>query len=353
MSKIKYVGMDVHKATITVIVVDEKGKIIFQAVIQTTAAAIRALIKGLGGIIHVTFEEGTQAGWLYDLLSPLVAEVIVCDPRYNRKRYASSKNDRLDAHHLAELLRTNALKAVYHGEKSTRGLKELSRSYQGLVSDSVRVMNRIKAIYRGRGISCSGKSVYGPKREQWLAKLTEPGRRKRAELLYSELDHLKELRKQSKELLIEESKKHKAVKSLLTVPGLGPVRAAQIMAIIAYPQRFGHKRQLWAYCGLSVLTHTSADHEIREGIIYKKNKGKTTRGLSWTYNREIKALLKATALDAIKREPFKDIYQKMIDRGLKAEVARVSIARKLASIILCLMKKGESFDPKHLIDRVA
>jgi Transposase IS116/IS110/IS902 family./Transposase. len=353
MSKIKYVGMDVHKSTIVVVVLDEKGKIICQAIIPTTGEAVRSFIKGLGGIIHLTFEEGTQAAWLYDVLSPLVAELVVCDPRYNKKRYASSKNDKVDARHLAELLRTSALKGVYHGEKSTRALKELSRSYQGLVSDSVRVMNRIKAIYRGRGINCSGTSVYGPLREQWMAKLTDPGRRKRAEFLYSELDHLRELRRQSKELLIKESKKHKALKSLLTVPGLGPVRAAQIIAIIAHPQRFGHKRQLWVYCGLSVLTHSSADHEIRNGIIYRKNKGKTTRGLSWTYNREMKALLKATALDAIKREPFKGIFQKMIDRGLKTEVARVAIARKLASIILCLMKKGESFDPKHLTDQVA
>jgi transposase len=345
--------MDVHKATVVVVVLNEIGKCIYQAVIPTSTEALRSFVKGLGGDIHLTFEEGTQAGWLYDLLKPLVAELIVCDPRHNKKRYASSKNDKLDAHYLAELLRTKALKAIYHGEKSTRSLKELCRSYQSLVADSVRVMNRIKAIYRGQGTSCSGKSVYGAMRQQWLAKVTDPGRRKRAEFLYSEMDYLKELRRQSKELLIAESRKHKPLKALLTVPGLGPVRAAQIIAIIAHAERFGHKRQLWAYCGLNVLTHTSADHEIKNGIIYKKNKGKATRGLSWTYNREMKALLKAAALDAIKREPFKDIYQKMIDRGLKAEVARVAIARKLASIVLCLMKKGESFDPKYLIDQVA
>ena len=353
MSRIKYVGIDVHKATIVVVVLNEEGKIICQTVIATRGEAIRSFIKGLGGIIYLTLEEGTQASWLYDLLKPLVAKLIVCDPRHNRKRYASSKNDYLDAYNLAELLRTDSLKAIYHGEQSTRALKELSRSYRGLVNDSVRVMNRIKAIYRGRGISCSGKSVYGPNRDQWLAKITDPGRRKRAEFLYSELDHLRELRRQSKELLIAESRKQKALKDLLTVPGLGSVRAAQLIALIAHAERFGHKRQLWAYSGLNVLTRSSADHEIKNGIIYKKNKGKTTRGLSWTYNREIKAILKATVLDAIKREPFKSIYQRMIDRGLKSEVARVALARKLASIILCLMKKGESFDPKRLIDQVA
>jgi transposase len=122
---------------------------------------------------------------------------------------------------------------------------------------------------------------------------------------------------------------------------------------VAYPQRFGNKRQFWSYCGLSVLEYTSADHEFRDGVIRKKNKGKTTRGLTWCYNRRLKTILKAASLEAIKRDPFKSIYQKMIDRGLRAEVGRVAIARKMAAIILSLMKKGESFDPKHLIKEVA
>jgi transposase len=354
MSKDKYVGFDVDKATIVSCILDKDGKTLSESIIRMNRDVIRDFVKGIGGTVHLTFEEGTQAGWLYDLLKPLVSELIVCDPRYNKGRYAASKSDKLDARRLADLLRTKSLKAVYHGEKSTRALKELSQSYEAIVSDSVRVMNRIKAIYRGRAISCSGGAVYSVRmREKWLSQLKEPGVRKRAEFLYSELDHLRELRKESKEALIEESKKHMVRRHLLTVPGLGSVRVAQIIAIVAYPQRFGNKRQFWTYCGLSVLEHTSADHEFKDGTIRKKNKRKTTRGLTWCYNRQLKMIMKGAALEAIKREPFKSIYQRMTDRGLKPEVARVAIARKMAAIILSLMKKGESFDPKHLIKEVA
>jgi transposase len=346
--------MDTDKAMAVSEVLDAKGKPLSKSTVQMKQEALTDYIKGIGGIIHLAFEEGTQAAWLYDLLKPYVSEIIVCDPRYNKGSMARSKTDRLDAHRLAELLRTNSLKAVYHGEKSTRALKELSQSYEAIIGDSVRVMNRIKAIYRGRAISCDGREVYGQRmRERYLSQLKEGGARKRAEFLYSELDHLKELRKQSKEALIEESKKHKLVSRLKTVPGLGSVRAAQIMAIVAYPQRFGNKRQFWTHCGLSVLEHTSADYEIKDGEIRKKNKGKTTRGLTWCYNRQLKAILKAAALEAIKREPFESIYKKMTDRGLRPEIARVAIARKMAAIILSLMKRGESFDPKHLIKEVA
>ena len=70
------------------------------------------------------------------------------------------------------------LKAVYHGESGTRALKEMVRTYECLVADTTRVMNRIKAIFRSRGIACAGHDVYRQdRREQWLEKLAERGGR--------------------------------------------------------------------------------------------------------------------------------------------------------------------------------
>src|SRR5436190_7905449 len=74
----------------------------------------------------------------------------------------SRKNFRLDrSEKLAELLRTNQVKPVYHGEHGVRTLKELGRSYLTITKDVTRSMNRIKALYRSWGIPCSGASVYG------------------------------------------------------------------------------------------------------------------------------------------------------------------------------------------------
>ena len=83
------------------------------------------------------------------LFKPLVAEVIVCNPRMNKLLAVGNKADRADAHKLAELLRCRQLKPVYHGAVGVRLLKELVHSYDSLVSDTTRVMNRVKAIYRG------------------------------------------------------------------------------------------------------------------------------------------------------------------------------------------------------------
>lgn len=109
MNQAKYIGMDVHQATISVAVLDSAGKLILESVLETKAATILQFIGGLHGSLLVTFEEGTSAAWLYDLLKPHVANVLVCDPRKNALLKDGSKSDRIDARKLAELLRGNLL----------------------------------------------------------------------------------------------------------------------------------------------------------------------------------------------------------------------------------------------------
>jgi len=118
--KDKYVGLDVHQSSTMAAVHDEKGKAVMESLLKTEAEAIRDFVKGLSGTIHVTFEEGTQAGWLYEIVEPLVAEMVVCNPRANKLLAVGNKGDRVDAHKLAELLRCRQLKPVYHGGHRVR-----------------------------------------------------------------------------------------------------------------------------------------------------------------------------------------------------------------------------------------
>ena len=80
---IKYIGMDVHKETISIAVMNGDGKLVMESIIETKARTILQFIEGVRGDLHVTFEEGTWAAWLYDLLKPHVTELVVCDPRKN------------------------------------------------------------------------------------------------------------------------------------------------------------------------------------------------------------------------------------------------------------------------------
>src|SRR5215469_10381669 len=204
-SSSKYIGMDVHKESISIAVRNSAGKIVMESVIQTKASMILQFIDGLRGEVHVTFEEGTWSAWLYDLLKPHVSKLIVCDPRRNALLKEGNQNDRVDARKLAELLQNNQLRPVYHGDHGLRAVKELVRSYLTITKDAGRVMTRVKAIYRSWGIPCSGTQVYSARhRAAWLEKIRETGVRRRAEHYYQELDGLRSLRRVvRKELLVE------------------------------------------------------------------------------------------------------------------------------------------------------
>src|SRR5438876_11926397 len=118
---------------------DSRGKVVMESILETKASTILEFFAGLRGTLSVTFEEGTWAAWLYDLLKPHVAKVVVCNPRKNALLKDGNKSDRIDARKLAELLRLDNLK---------RMLRELARSYLTIVKDLTRVMNRLKALYR-------------------------------------------------------------------------------------------------------------------------------------------------------------------------------------------------------------
>src|SRR2546426_11865081 len=172
----KYIGLDVHQATISVAVMDSRGKVVMESILETKASTILEFFAGLRGTLSVTFEEGTWAAWLYDLLKPHVAKVVVCNPRKNALLKDGNKSDRIDARKLAELLRLDNLKPVYHGETGVRMLRELARSYLTIVKDLTRVMNRLKALYRSWAIPCAGRDVYYTRhRTEWLGKIREAG----------------------------------------------------------------------------------------------------------------------------------------------------------------------------------
>ena len=121
MTSTKYIGMDVHKESISSAVMNASGKIVMECVIETKASMILQFMNGLRGDLHVTFEEGTWASWLYDLLKPHVTKLVVCDPRRNALLKDGNKSDRIDARKLAELF----WRLMVHGARYVeQGLKK-------------------------------------------------------------------------------------------------------------------------------------------------------------------------------------------------------------------------------------
>ena len=345
---IHYVGLDVHQGTVVASVRNEQGTVVMSATVPTEASAILGIVRAWGPRVHVAFEEGTQAQWLHDLLQPHVERVIVCNVR--GKSEVANKSDRIDSDDLSEKLRLGSLKAVYHGAPSVLTLKELMRNYNSLVEDSTRVMLRIKALFRARAIRTPGTSVYrAARRQEWLDQLTTSGARVRAASLLEQLDLLLKLRPKAKAAMIAEARKQPGWKSLRSIPFLGDIRTAQLLAIMATPHRFRTKRNLWPYAGLAVVTRSSADQEFVGGRLRRRAKASRTRGLNRNHNPMLKSILKGAATAAAaKAGPLQDIYEACLARGTKPEMALLTLTRKIASIALRLWKKGELWDPAKL-----
>jgi transposase len=355
MTSTKYIGMDVHKESISIAVMNSVGKVVMECVIETKASTVLQFIDGLRGDLHVTLEEGTWAAWLYDLLKPHVTEVVVCNPRKAALLKDGSKSDRIDAHKLAELLYMKRIKSVYHGEHGLRTLKELARSYLTIVKDLTRVMNRLKALYRSWGIPCAGNEVYAPRhRAEWLAKISEAGVQRRAEYYYQQLDILRLLRQEVRRDLLLEAKKHKAWKLLRQIPGIGLIRAAVLIALMQTPHRFRTKRQLWTYSGLGLETHDSAQYRADEGQLQRSRKPATVRGLNKDHNHDLKDIFKGAATRVSgSRGPLRDFYENLLAKGRKPTMARLTLVRKIAAITLIVWKKEVRFDANYLKSQAA
>lgn len=349
MQQIQYLGLDVHKAIIVAIVLDARGELVLRSDVPTREASVLTFIESLPGTVHVAFEEGTQAQWLFDLLEPLVASVTVC--RGVPKSRSRNKSDFADAFELARLLRLGDLQPVFHRYSSNlRTLRHLVRSYDTLVADSVRTMLRLGALFRGVAVPAQSRSLYNPtRRDEWIARLPQPGLRLRAGFLYDLLATQRAVRAQAHRQMLAEARRHPAWPLLTSHPLVGPIRAASLIASIGSPFRFRSKRQLWSYAGFAIHTESSGEFDLVDGRVVRK-RPPMTRGLTRSFNRHLKRLFKSLACDLAARPgPYRDWYQARLAHGMRPDMARLALARKLAAVILTTWKKGEPFDSERLI----
>src|SRR6266511_2215637 len=170
----RYIGLDVHAASTTFAVVGPSGKRLGTHVVETNGPAVIEQLKRIAGQRHVCLEAGTQSTWMHEILSPHAEQVVVIGVAESR----GLKSDQRDAYGLAERLGTGAIeRQVFKQTGAYTKLRELARMHTMIVQDVVRVQNRIKALYRSRGIAVAGQTVYSVHgRQGWLPKLPEAPR---------------------------------------------------------------------------------------------------------------------------------------------------------------------------------
>ena len=351
--EMKYVGIDAHATSCVFVVVSADGKTEFRSTVPTEIEAIRKQMFRIGPDCEVVFEEGEMSSWLYRVIQGLARRVVVCNPREHRSSRKSNKTDKIDAEKLARWLSRGQLtKLVYKDWHGTERLFHAVRCYDTLVSNRTRAKNRLKSLLRAHAVPVRGRGPYASKpREKMLAKVTAAGVLERAEMLSKEIEMLTALLKDAERSMTTEARRHPASKILQSIPGIGDVRSAQLIAAILEPGRFRRNRHLWAYGGLAVVMRGSSETDYVDGAPRKRPRAVQTRGLNRNFSRPVKNALKGAAGTASRKGELVPYYEALEARGLKPELALVTLARKIATLTLVLWKKGESFDVTKLTSR--
>jgi transposase len=328
----KYIGIDAHCKYCDIAVVDEKGKLLSHTSVKSSAESLIEAVKQVKGKRAVVVEESTLADWVHRTLSPYCDEIQVCDPKENDKIAKSGKkSDRHDAQALAQLYRGGYTKGVHHTLDDRHfELKEAVRHYHDYVDEMVGWKNKLKALYRRGGIFIQGGEVYDPEKGAEYQKLLPHSiSRQRAGDHLHVVAMLERLTKKAERRMKRLSSQFPAVAMFADIPGVGPVVAATVVAIVETPHRFPAKEELWSYAGLGVAKPGSA--------------GKSGRGYaSKEGNRLLKKVLMQAALSASKTDSrFGRRYRELKHGG--NSIAQRTVARSILATMYGMWKTGELY----------
>jgi transposase len=285
---------------------------------------IKVYLRSLKGSKILTFEEGNTAQWLFTELRDDVDDIIVCDPYRNFLLKEGHKSDAIDAAKLCVLLKGNLLKPVFHCTDEFINLRKLVSGYEDLIYLVVQLKNRISAMSRAKGLK-KGES-FKTEEEIFVAKE-----------LASSLKLHEEQRLRYEAEFRKLRQRHKVIKNLESIPGIGLINAVKLVAIIVDAKRFTNKTPFLVYCGLLKTDATSG------GRSYGR---RTPR-----HSRQLKCVFKTAALAcmSVKADhPLKDYYNQHIKSGAPEHVARHALSRRIAVLALGVMKSKTNLKSEDL-----
>jgi transposase len=305
---------------------------------NTGVKELMGFVKSVPKPRKIIIEEGTLANWLLEVCADYGEELIITDPKTNRWiGRAGQKNDEIDATKLAHLARGGYIKEIHHPIGHRRRFRELVLSYHDTVKSQTRIKNKLKAKFRQKGIKCTGETVYSATyREAWKKKLPQDKMVQiMAEVLWQQLDQVHEIQEELLGYIRKQSRQYPEIKRFKQIPGIGPVHAATISAIVETPHRFANKKKLWMYAGLGL------SEKVSGAKVYSKS-------LTRTFNRLLKSALKQAAGAAInaRDNQFGRQYLRLtIKNGILSHRAKLTVARSMLATVYGIWKSGEAYDP--------
>ncbi len=344
MRRIQFTALDVHAQMTSVCVKPFAGSRPRRWEVPTTIPAIREVLAQLPRPVHLTFEEGPMAGWLFRNLRRGVEEVLVNDPRVNGLiTQAGDADDQIDAEKLCDLYRGGYLKGVYHPEEEERAVfKELVSLYHKQVAHRVRQANRIIGHVKQWGCVWREKDFAGRKDRDELmrsAGLEEGALPRSGHLrgLWADYDQAAQGERALHRELLKGVKRQEFAVRLMALPGFAAVRSATWVAYLDTPWRFKSKAALWKYLGIGLTREKSG---TTWDVIYVEQH----------CNHLLRGMIVGAAETAMRKgdNPFRDQFDRWLKAGLPFRQARRNVARSLAAVGWGMWKSGSVYDPKRV-----
>jgi transposase len=327
------IGMDVHR-TFAQIAVVEDGILGDEGRIGVTPEGLREWAATLDPVDEVVLEATTNSDAIAMLLSPLVARVVVSNPRKTRAiAEAKVKTDKVDARILAQLLAADFLPPVWLGDDRIRVLRRLVHRRTHLVCQRTRLKNQVHAILaRNLASTCPHSDLFGGVGRRWLAQQVVPVDEQRSvDALLRQLEfHGIELGEVERDIAVE-AIDDPVVARLMTVPGIDVAVAISILAAVGDFSRFEDPNRLVSYLGLNPRVRQSGDRPASHGRITKAGRSRA-RGM----------MVEAAFAASRSPGPLRGFYKRLKNRR-GFQVAIVATARKMTVLCWHLVTKDQDY----------
>jgi len=335
MNEIYYVGLDIHKKTITYCIKRFDGVLIQQGTVAAERKALLQWVSEMPGSWIGAMEATMFTGWVYDFLKPHAFELKVAHPEMLKAiTAAKKKNDRADAEKITDLLRVDLLPECYMAPVELRELRRVLRYRNMTVQTATRMKNKISGLLMEVGTTYDKKRLHGKRYFYTLLERVEDVPESVETLLKLSRCNLKMFEAIQKKL-IKELRENKLIRQrvqrLMSIPGIGEVTALTWVLEIGEHSRFSSSRKAISYCGLCSAQRESAGRERRGPISKKRNKHLQTM------------LIEAAKLAPRWNVQLTVLHERELARGNRNR-ATLAVARKLVKYLLAVDRRGSNFE---------
>jgi len=334
-SSVHYVGFDIHKKVISYCVKTAGGKIRDEGTIAATRCGLHAWASSRTRPWIGAMEATLFTGWVYDELLPLSRALKVAHPAMLKAITASKKkNDRVDAAMIADLLRADLLPECHMASKQTRELRRLLRYRYLVVSEAVRMKNKMSGLLMEVGAEYDTKKLHGKEYFSALLGSADDIPESVAGLLRMSRSAL-EMFQDVERRLIGALKNDPALKErvalLESIDGAGEITALCWALEIGDVSRFNGLNEVISYCGLCSAQNSSAGKDKRGPISKKRNK----------YLQRV--LIEVAKLAPRWNPALAAVHQRELERG-NCNRATLAVARKLVAYLLAVDRSGKPYE---------